>query len=207
MGDLTWDQLKKKLERAGISPAVLSAMSRVPREKFVPTHLTRQSYENAPLPIGQEQTISQPLIVAHTTELAEVLPGQRILEVGTGSGYQTAVLLEMGAEVFTIERIPELKERAEKTLASLAYENVHLFLGDGFQGLPEYAPFDAIVLTAAPAKIPEDLIQQLAAGGILVGPEGVEDQVFVKIKKDGKLVVRETLFPVSFVPMLPGVAT
>jgi protein-L-isoaspartate(D-aspartate) O-methyltransferase len=182
--------------------AVLAAMRRVPRHRFVPAHLSRMAYQDTPLPIGHGQTISQPFIVAFMTEAAAVKPGAKVLEIGTGSGYQAAVLAEMRAQVFTIEIIPPLAERSGALLKELGYENVRVRTGDGYKGWPEEAPFDAIIVTAAPDEIPQPLLDQLAEGGRLVipvGPEGRIQHLTLVRKINGKLD-RRTLMPVRFVP-------
>jgi protein-L-isoaspartate(D-aspartate) O-methyltransferase len=151
---------------------VLAAMGKVPRHEFVPEHLRAQAYEDGPLPIGHGQTISQPYIVAFMTERLEVKPNERVLEIGTGSGYQAAVLSELGAQVYTIEIIEDLANRAAADLQRLGYTNVHVRAGDGFRGWPEAAPFDAIIVTCAPEKVPRPLIDQLKDGGRMILPLG-----------------------------------
>jgi protein-L-isoaspartate(D-aspartate) O-methyltransferase len=184
--------------------AVIRAMRTVPRERFVPRHLAGQSYGDHPLPIGRGQTISQPYIVAVMSHLTGIRVGERIYELGTGSGYQAAVLAEMGAEVFSIEIVPELAEQAAATLAELGYDNAHVRAGDGYLGWPEASPFDAIIVTAAHPEIPQPLIDQLKVGGRMVMPVGASDQVqqlMVLIKQsDGSLLQRAVL-PVRFVPV------
>lgn len=185
---------------------VLAAMRAVPRHRFVPPDQAARAYDDTSLPIGHAVTISQPYIVALMTQLAQVEAGETVLEVGTGSGYQAAVLAELGAEVYTIERIDELARRATATLRGLGYAEVEVRYGDGFAGWPEHAPFDAIVLTAAPAKVPETLTEQLAIGGRLVGPVGrdVGWQQLVVIERTEQGLTRERVLDVAFVPMLPG---
>jgi protein-L-isoaspartate(D-aspartate) O-methyltransferase len=151
-------------------PSVLDAMRTVPRHKFVPDDMVEQAYEDHPLPIGYGQTISQPFIVALMTQTLEPKPGQRILEIGTGSGYQAAVLAELDVEVYTIEIIPELAEQATKRLEDLGYTNVHTLNADGYFGWEEFAPFDAVIVTAAPDHLPQPLANQLVEGGRLVIP-------------------------------------
>lgn len=186
-----------------LEPRVRDALLVVPRHLFVPERLRASAYDNRPLPIGEGQTISQPYIVAMMTQLAGVDEGARVLEIGTGSGYQAAVLAEIADHVYTIEIIDALAERAAATLGSLGYENVSVRAGDGYLGWPEHAPFDAIVVTAAPATVPQPLIEQLAVGGRLVipvGPEGRTQSLRVLQKDgDGKIVTRDVL-PVRFVP-------
>ena len=182
---------------------VREALHAVPRHLFVPERLRRSAYDNRPLPIGEGQTISQPYIVAMMTQLAAVDEGERVLEIGTGSGYQAAVLAEIADHVYTIEIIDSLAERAAATLESLGYDNVSVRAGDGYLGWPEHAPFDAILVTAAPEEIPEPLIEQLAIGGRLVipvGPEGRTQSLRVLQKAgDGSVTTRDVL-PVRFVP-------
>jgi protein-L-isoaspartate(D-aspartate) O-methyltransferase len=181
--------------------AVLSAMRRVPRHKFVGDGAQRLAYADQPIPIGHGATISQPYVVARMTELARVRPGDRVLDVGTGSGYQAAVLAEMGAEVYGIEIVPELAERAAAVLAELGYK-VDVRAGDGYAGWPERAPFHAIIVAAAAPTLPKPLVEQLAPGGRLVIPMGVGIQELMVIEKDPRGGVRtETIFPVRFVPM------
>jgi protein-L-isoaspartate(D-aspartate) O-methyltransferase len=184
--------------------AVLGALFRTPRHAFVPDHLQPYAYNNNPLPIGYNQTISQPAIVASMTQLLELEEDMKILEIGTGSGYQAAILAELKTKVFTIEIVPELGRKAQKTLQELGYNNVHLKIGDGYEGWPEHAPFDRIIVTCAPEEVPEPLTKQLKNGGKIVIPLGPQDQMqfLVVLKKNerGKLI-RELKYPVRFVPM------
>jgi protein-L-isoaspartate(D-aspartate) O-methyltransferase len=182
-------------------PAVLRAMRRVPRHRFVPEALRGRAYEDRPLPIGLEQTISQPAIVAFMTEAARVSKEEKVLEIGTGSGYQAAVLAELAREVYTIEIIPELAEGARRVLAELGYANVFTRAGNGYLGWPEQAPFDAIVVTAAPDEIPQALIDQLAVGGRMVIPVGTTNQEIVIVERTSKGVTKRRTIPVRFVPM------
>jgi len=180
----------------------LAALRAVPRHRFVPADAQREAYEDHPLPIDHGQTISQPFIVAFMTEAVAVKPGEKVLEIGTGSGYQAAILAAMGAKVFTIEIIPELAERAAATLRELGYDQVRVRAGDGYKGWPEEAPFDAIVVTAAPDTIPPALLEQLAEGGRLVipvGPQHGGQELILVTKTKGKLHQRN-LLPVRFVP-------
>ena len=188
-------------------PRVFAAMLAVPRHRFVPVELRELAYEDRPLPIGYDVTISQPFIVALMTQLADVQPGERVLEVGTGSGYQAAVLAALGAEVYTIERIGPLAERSASVLAELGYAQVHVRHGGGFLGWPEQAPFDAIVLTAAPERIPPVLVDQLELGGRLVAPIGAEHgvQQLVVAERTATGLRKRHVVDVAFVPMLPGV--
>lgn len=180
---------------------VLAAMGKVPRHEFVPAGRRELAYRDHPLPIGYEQTISQPYIVAVMTELAALGPKSRVLEIGTGSGYQAAILGEIAGEVYTIEIVEPLAARAKALLARLGYDNVHVRYGDGYQGWPDKAPFDAIVVTAAPPKIPEPLKQQLAVGGRLVVPVGQPRQDLRVITRTADGYEERSEFPVLFVPM------
>ncbi len=183
---------------------VLAALRKVPRHRFVGEAERPFAHEDRPLPIGYGQTISQPYVVARMTELARVGPGARVLEIGTGSGYQAAILAELGAEVFTIEIVGPLASRAGDVLRALEYENVRVRQGDGHAGWPEYAPFDAIVVTAAPAKVPEPLLEQLAVGGRLVVPVGTDHQMLEVHTRTAAGIEVERIFPVRFVPMTGG---
>jgi protein-L-isoaspartate(D-aspartate) O-methyltransferase len=173
----------------------------VPRHAFVPEDVRADAYEDRPLPIGRDQTISQPYIVAAMTELARVRPGSRVLEVGTGSGYQAAVLAEMGAQVYSIEIVEPLARRAGRTLAHLGYGAVQVRHGDGYRGWPEVAPFDAIVVTAAAPRVPPALLEQLVDGGRLVIPVGRFAQELEVHTRVGERIEVERIFPVRFVPM------
>jgi protein-L-isoaspartate(D-aspartate) O-methyltransferase len=180
---------------------VLAAMRRVPRHRFVPAADRAFAYADYPLPIGHDQTISQPYIVALMSQLANVSPGDKVLEIGTGSGYAAAVLAEMGVEVYTIEIVAPLGERAQRILAELRYDNVHVRIGDGYRGWPEGAPFDAVILTAAPPEIPQPLLDQLALGGRLVAPVGIGIQDLVVVTRTRAGFSRRLSIPVRFVPM------
>jgi protein-L-isoaspartate(D-aspartate) O-methyltransferase len=184
------------------NPAVLAALRAVPRHLFVPPGVREYAYSDRPLPIEHGQTISQPYIVAIMTQLLEVEKQHRVLEIGTGSGYQAAVLSKLVKEVYSLELEPELAREAIQKLRDMGYSNVFAKQGDGYQGWPEKAPFDRIMLTAAPPKIPQPLIDQLKPGGKLVAPEGERYQVLVVIDKgsDGR-IKRRTTIPVMFVPM------
>lgn len=179
---------------------VLAAMRSVPRHEFVPPQLQHLAYEDRPLPIGEEQTISQPYIVAAMTELARLEPGSKVLEIGTGSGYQSAVLAKVAGEVYSIEIIEALAEQAREVLTRLGYQ-VHQRTGDGYKGWPEQAPFDAIVVTAAPPKIPAPLKEQLRVGGRLVIPVGKHAQELLVVTRTKEGFERTSVFPVRFVPM------
>ena len=182
-------------------PRVLDALATVQRHRFVPPRRQEQAYADTPLPIGSSQTISQPYIVAYMTEALQLPPDATVLEIGTGSGYQAAVLAEIAREVYSIEIVPELAERSARLLAELGYDNVHLRLGDGYRGWPEAAPFDGIIVTAAPDHVPPALVQQLAVGARLVVPVGdfAQEMRVVTMTDDGP--VSETTLPVRFVPM------
>jgi protein-L-isoaspartate(D-aspartate) O-methyltransferase len=181
---------------------VLEAMRKVPRHRFVPPALVSRAYDDSPLPIGYEQTISQPFIVAHMTEALDVQPTHTVLEIGTGSGYQAAVLGELARTVYTIEIVPELARSAAATLQALGYRNVHARAGDGYAGWPEHAPFDRIMLTAAPATIPKPLLDQLAPRGRLIAPVGEQGAVqwLTIVDKTPKGVTERRTLPVRFVP-------
>jgi protein-L-isoaspartate(D-aspartate) O-methyltransferase len=181
--------------------AVLDALRSVPRHQFVPLPARGEAYSDRPLPIGFDQTISQPYIVALMTELAEVQPGDRVLEIGTGSGYQAAVLASMGCTVFTIEIVNPLAERAAETLERLGYGSIQVRAGDGYVGWPEEAPFDAILVTAAPPRIPQPLLDQLADGGHLVAPVGEDIQHLTVVTRAAEDLNRRVVLPVRFVPM------
>ena len=196
-------ELVRLLARQGISDkAVLSAIGSVPRHRFVPADKLSQAYENYPLSIGLEQTISQPFIVAHMSASLALTGKERVLEVGTGSGYQAAVLAELAGQVYSIEILPELSKRAAGVLAAIGYRNIHLRVGDGFAGWKEQAPFDAIMVTACPPSVPPPLVAQLKEGGRLsipVGPSG--DQILHTYqKRQGRLVELDSM-AVRFVPM------
>lgn len=200
--------VRSQIERRGIrDEAVLRAMQTVPREEFVPDSERRRAYSDRPLPIGEGQTISQPYIVALMSSLARITPGQRVLEIGTGSGYQAAVLAELEAEVYSIELLPGIAARAETTLGSLGYGDINLRVGDGYLGWPEAAPFDRIVVTAAPPEIPQALLDQLAPDGRLVAPVGPDpwsQRLVVAVRgEDGEIEVQDH-GGVAFVPMVPG---
>jgi protein-L-isoaspartate(D-aspartate) O-methyltransferase len=181
---------------------VLDAMAAVPRHEFVPKALWKFAYSDDPLPIGYGQTISQPFIVAFMTEQLDPKPTDRVLEIGTGSGYQAAVLSRLVAEVYTIEIIEPLAKRAEADLKRLGYNNVKVLAGDGYQGWPEHAPFDAIIVTCAPDHIPQPLVGQLRDGGRMIIPVGPSDnQQLYLLQKLGTKVEQQAILPVRFVPM------
>jgi protein-L-isoaspartate(D-aspartate) O-methyltransferase len=199
--------VREHIQARGIrQPDVLRAMRSTPRHLFVPDLLSSEAYADHPLPIGYGATISQPYIVALMTEMLEPARGHRVLEIGTGSGYQAAVLAQLVRLVYTVELVPELAERARETLRKLGYGNVTVRAGDGYLGWPEAAPFDRIILTAAPPEVPERLIAQLARGGKLVAPVGeggAQELVVVEKAADGS-VKRRPGIGVRFVPMRPG---
>ncbi|MEM4368354.1 MAG: protein-L-isoaspartate(D-aspartate) O-methyltransferase [Candidatus Anstonellales archaeon] len=181
---------------------VLNAMLKIERHKFVPEQYQDFAYIDEPLPIGYGQTISQPYIVALMTQLLELKGDERILEIGTGSGYQAAVLAEIVKEVYTIEIIPQLAHRAEKLLEELGYKNIFVKVGDGYLGWPEYAPFDGIIVTCAPDHIPQPLIEQLKDGGRIVIPVGEIHQELVVVEKQKEKIIKRRVIPVRFVPMI-----
>lgn len=196
----------RQIEERGIRhPGVLKAMRDTPRHLFVPDEIKSRAYDDTPLPIGWGQTISQPYIVASMTELLDPKPHHRVLEIGTGSGYQAAILSPLVAQVYTIEVVPQLGAQAEERLKRMGYKNVTVRIGDGYQGWPEHAPFDLIILTAAPPQLPGALVEQLKNGGRLVAPIGTAWQELVVVDKDqaGKVRQRKE-YPVMFVPMVPG---
>jgi len=195
--------VSRQIEARGVHDGrVLKAMREVPRHRFVPDSQRAHAYDDRPLPIGYQQTISQPYIVALMSELAGVQPGDTVLEVGTGSGYQAAVLSEMGVNVFSVEIIEPLAKRATALLSELGYaKNVRVRYGDGYAGWPEHAPFDAVIVTAAPPKIPEPLKQQLAVGGRLVIPVGRNYQRLLLVTRTEDGFREESVIPVRFVPM------
>jgi protein-L-isoaspartate(D-aspartate) O-methyltransferase len=196
--------VKNQLMAGGITdPQVLQAMSEVTRHEFVPNAVRPFAYVNGPLPIGHGQTISQPFIVAYMTQSLELTKEDRVLEVGTGSGYQAAILGKLCKEVYTIEIVPELAQSSQQLLTRLGFENVHVKEGDGYLGWPDKAPFDAIIVTCAPDHVPEPLVNQLKEGGRLIipiGEEGTIQQLVLLRKREGK-VLRENKLDVRFVPM------
>ena len=200
--------VEQQLKPRGIrDERVLAAMGKVPREEFVPENVRSEAYSDQALPIGHDQTISQPFIVAYMTEQLRPHPTDRVLEVGTGSGYQAAILAELVAEVYSVEIIEPLARDASARLARLGYKNAHVKVGDGSKGWPEVAPFDSITVTCAPDHVPQPLTDQLKDGGRMVIPVGVglDQQLYLLEKKDGHLDQR-AIFPVRFVPMM-GQAT
>lgn len=208
--DASWAQQRQEMVRTQIenrgirSARVLAAMTAVPREEFVPEHLRGQAYEDGPLPIGQGQTISQPLTVAFMAQALQLLGAEKVLEIGTGSGYGAAVLSRLAKEVHTVERLPELAQAASERLARLGFANVHVHVGDGSLGWPEHAPYQAICVTAAPASLPLALQGQLIAGGRLVIPVGDSrrGQQMMRYTLSGCEFLTETLGQFSFVPLI-----
>jgi protein-L-isoaspartate(D-aspartate) O-methyltransferase len=192
---------------AAMSPAVRAALGKVERHRFVPAGQQSLAYRNHPLPIGSGQTISQPYIVALSTDLVAPQPGQRVLEIGTGSGYQAAMLAEIVSKVYSIEIVPSLGKEAAERLRTLGYANVEVRIGDGYAGWPEQAPFDSIVVTAAAPRVPEALVDQLKPGGRMVIPVGASQeaqQLLVIEKRADGSVERKSVLPVRFVPLVPG---
>ncbi len=203
-----WDEPRRRMvaqqirARGVVDSRVLAAMERVPRHEFVPEADRHRAYEDYPLPLASGQTISQPYIVAYMTELLALEPHHRVLEIGTGSAYQTAVLAEIAAEVWSLEVVKGLAESAKATLERLGYRNVHLREGSGWDGWPEAAPFDRIMVTAAPDEVPAALQQQLAPGGVMVVPVGSAEQRILRIERTASGFDRTELLPVRFVPMV-----
>jgi protein-L-isoaspartate(D-aspartate) O-methyltransferase len=194
--------VREQIAARGVQDArVLAALERVPRHELVPAEAREHAYEDRPLAIGHGQTISQPFVVAYMSEQLELDGSERVLEVGTGSGYQAAVLAELAREVWSIEIVPELAARASADLARLGYTNVHVKAGDGYRGWPEQAPFDAIIVTAAPGHVPEPLVEQLAVGGRMILPVGSFEQELLRIERTADGLREERLIGVRFVPM------
>jgi protein-L-isoaspartate(D-aspartate) O-methyltransferase len=198
--------VRDQIEARGIRDArTLAAMRKVPRHELVPADVRGRAYADSPLPIGHRQTISQPYIVAFMTEALGLRGGEKVLEVGTGSGYQAAVLAEIAALVYTIEIVAPLADRARNDLERLGYSNVQVRAGDGYVGWPEAAPFDAIIVTAAAPRIPEPLLAQLKDGGRLVIPVGEDDQSLIVLTRNGSHFAERKVLPVRFVPMTGNV--
>ena len=196
------DMVKYQIKGRGVKDKeVLDAMTKVPRHLFVPESVQNKAYEDEPLPIGFGQTISQPYIVAYMTEQIDIDESEKVLEIGTGSGYQAAVLGEIAKEVYTIEIVPELGKRAADVLQKLNYYNVHVKVGDGYKGWPEAAPFDAIIVTAAPDHIPQPLVDQLKINGRMMIPVGEFSQDLILLERTEKGIERKRKIPVRFVPM------
>lgn len=201
--------VKNHMESRGVrDQRVLAVMRATPRHLFVPEALRSHAYDDSPLPIGYGQTISQPYIVASMSDMLGLQPAHHVLEIGTGSGYQTAVLAQLAGEVYSIEIVEPLVRRSADLLRQLGYRNVTVRHGDGYLGWPDKAPFDRIILTASPPEIPQALIDQLKPGGRLIAPEGREWQELVIVEKDSRgRVSRRTAYPVMFVPMVKGQQT
>jgi protein-L-isoaspartate(D-aspartate) O-methyltransferase len=196
--------VKEQIVNRGVTEArVLAAMRKVPREQFVPENLRDESYTDGPVPIGCDQTISQPYIVAFMTEQLHPQPTDRVLEIGTGSGYQAAILAELVAEVYSIEIVEPLAKTAEGTLQRLGYKNVHVKVGDGYKGWPDHAPFDAIIVTCAPDHVPQPLVDQLKEGGRMIIPVGprLAQELYLLQKQNGQLR-QGAVLEVRFVPMM-----
>jgi len=197
-----WDMVENQIVSRGIKNAkVIDAMLKVKRHLFLPENYIDSAYADNPIPIGKEQTISQPYIVALMTELLGPLPGKKILEVGTGSGYQAAVLAETGCDVYTVEIIEDLATQSRKILDESGYSNIKFRIGDGYEGWEEHAPFQGIIVTAAPAQIPEKLVDQLSTGGRLVIPVGDTNQELLLIEKTIEGITKKRITSVRFVPM------
>lgn len=198
--------VERHVEPAGVrDPAVLAAMRKVPRHLFVPPEAQAEAYDDHPLPIGHEQTISQPSLVAYMTEILRVGPKSRVLEIGTGSGYQAAILGELVEQVYSIEIVRPLGEQAAHRLERLGYRNIHVRVGNGHAGWPEEAPFDAIIVTCAPENVPQPLVDQLKTGGRLcipVGPRWGAQELFLMVKRGNGTLVKTAVLAVRFVPML-----
>lgn len=197
--------LLEQLRQQGIhDEKLLHAIESVPRERFVDEAFQHKAYENTALPIGSGQTISQPYTVARMTELLRLEPSSRVLEIGTGSGYQTAILAHLVEHVFSVERIKGLQWQAKRRLKQLDLHNVSTRHGDGWQGWPSRGPFDAIIVTAAPPEIPQDLLQQLDDGGVLILPVGEQNQTLQRVTRRGDEFVAENIEAVRFVPLVKG---
>ena len=206
-GDAKFNRLRAQMVQDQVrarnvrDPSVLAAMLKVPRHEFVPAEIVNSAYADNALPLMLGQTISQPYIVGYMTEALELTDAKRVLEIGTGSGYQAAILAEIVPEVYTIEIHKELTDYARNILGRLGYGNIHFKTGDGYLGWPEFAPFDRIIVTAAPDHIPQPLIDQLSLGGTMIVPVGRMEQDLVIVRKDESGVSRRAILPVRFVPM------
>jgi protein-L-isoaspartate(D-aspartate) O-methyltransferase len=204
IGQLRERMISDQIISRGIKNSlILEAMRKIPRHLFIPGGNIDSAYRDNPLGIGHDQTISQPYVVAFMTEALDITKNSTVLEIGTGSGYQTAVLAELAGAVYTIERIPQLQKRAKNILSTLGYGNIYFKSGDGYESWEEHAPFDRIIVTAAPVKIPKSLLNSLAPEGILIGPEGPQySQELIRINRSGNKFKRTSFFPVRFVPMV-----
>lgn len=199
------EMVRQQIRGRGIKDdSVLAAMRKVPRHVFVPSGRRKEAYEDRPLPIGYDQTISQPYIVAYMTEILGLDGDERVLEIGTGSGYQAAVLGEIAREVYSVEIVKELADASAERLRDLGYTNIHVKHGDGFKGWPEESPFDAIIVTAAPPEIPEELLSQLKVGGRMIIPVGSVYQQLNFITRTDDGFLKKDVMPVRFVPMIKG---
>lgn len=199
------NMISQQIQARGVKDAsVLSAMRKVERHKFIPLAFQHLAYIDTPLPIAEGQTISQPYIVALMTELLQLKGNEKVLEIGTGSGYQAAILAEIAKQVYTIEIIPALSDNAKKLLDKLGYKNINVKCGDGYLGWPEFAPFDGIIVTCAAKEIPQPLIEQLAEGGRMVIPYGEQFQVLKLLTKTKGELEETNIAPVMFVPMVRG---
>lgn len=197
--------VETQIRNRGITNSdILDAFLQVERHRFVPEEMIELAYIDSPLPIGEGQTISQPYVVAFMTKQLQIKPSQKILEIGTGSGYQAAILAELGAEVYSIEIIESLAQNAKKVLNEIGYDNIHLKTSDGYLGWEEYAPYDAIIVTCAPSQIPEPLIEQLTDGGKMIIPVGeqVSVQELILLEKNKGKIKQRSILPVRFVPMI-----
>ena len=205
--DATYAATRAETGLAAMSPPVRAALAKVERHRFVPASQAAAAYRNHPLPIGSGQTISQPYIVALSTDLIAPQAGQRVLEIGTGSGYQAAILAEIVSKVYSIELVPSLGKEAAERLRTLGYANVEVRIGDGYAGWPEQAPFDGIVVTAAAPRVPQALVDQLKPGGRMVIPVGAShaaQELLLVVKKPDGSVEKKSVLPVRFVPLVPG---
>jgi len=202
-GDLRKKMVENQIRARGITDQkILEAMKKVPRHLFVPEEIRHSAYNDEPLPIGEGQTISQPYIVAYMTEKLEIKENDKVLEIGTGCGYQTAVLAEIAEEVYTVEIIESLSIKAKKILNDLGYKNIFFHVGDGYKGWPDFSPYDAIIVTAAPPRIPDALKKQLKSGGKMLAPVGEVFQELVLISRRKNKFRKQSLLPVRFVPMI-----